>query len=403
MANKAVSLYRKVKTDEGWKRYPAVISANGRVSSDRVIVAGEEKIITGGHFQLGSYEGTKRIWTRVKGNAADALAALKTAQRRALVTVEAKEAGVVVITDPKRIALRDRAKQFVSEALSRGSLEASEVYERTLTEFLDGCPKVYADQLEHSDILKFHDQLRHRGMSDRTVHNRHMALRSFLLSLKLTPDQVKEIAGKKSPRYEKTLPEIYEPAELKKFFASLVEEYDKLLFDTLLQAGLREGEVMHLEWPDFTDDYRTVKVRSKSQYGHRIKDNEERVISISLELAKRLNAYRKKHPNALLVFGARGGDSVEPDGHLLRRLKGLVRDAGLNCGRCDSCKSCEECERWFLHKFRATAITTWLRSGLDLRTVQHLAGHSSIESTMRYLRPIEGVEIQDKLAAIQWR
>ena len=211
------------------------------------------------------------------------------------------------------------------------------------------------------------------------------------------------MAGKKAPSYDKTLPEIYEPAELKQFFVSLSSEFDQLLFDTLLQSGLREGEAMHLEWPDFTDDYRTIKVRSKPQYGHRIKDKEERVVSVSANLGKRLKAYRRKNPNALLVFGAQGGKSSEPDGHLLRRLKSLVRNAGLNCERCDSCKSNEECEHWFLHKFRATAITTWLRGGLDLRTVQHLAGHSSIESTMRYLRPIEGVEVQNKLAGIRWR
>jgi integrase len=170
----------------------------------------------------------------------------------------------VVVTDPKRISLRDRAKQFVSEALSRGSLEASEVYQRTLDEFLAGCTKTYADQLEHADVLRFHDQLRKRGMSDRTVHNRHMALRSFLLSVGFAADQVKTIAGKKSPRYEKKLPEIYEPADLKKFFSYIKSsEYDSL-FDILLQSGLREGEAMHLEWGDLSNGYRTIQVRSKS-------------------------------------------------------------------------------------------------------------------------------------------
>ena len=60
---------------------------------------------------------------------------------------------------------------------------------------------------------------------------------------------VKGIAGPK-PKYEKTLPEIYELDDLKAFFDSLTKEYDQLLFDVLLTMGLREREAMHLEWRD---------------------------------------------------------------------------------------------------------------------------------------------------------
>lgn len=46
------------------------------------------------------------------------------------------------------------------------------------------------------------------------------------------------------------------------------------------------------------------------------------------------------------------------------------------------------------------AITTWLRGGLDLRTVMSLAGHKDIESTMRYLRPLEGAALREKIEAM---
>ena len=103
-----------------------------------------------------------------------------------------------------------------------------------------------------------------------------------------------------------------------------------------------------------------------------------------------------------LVLGKRGGLEDVPDGHLLRRLKVLVRNAGLNCGTCSTCVSSSECEHWFLHKFRATYITMLLRNGLDLRSVMALSGHSDIESVMRYLRPAGTAEVQDKVNAIMW-
>jgi integrase len=101
------------------------------------------------------------------------------------------------------------------------------------------------------------------------------------------------------------------------------------------------------------------------------------------------------------LFGVTGD---KPDGHLLRRLKRLVNKAGLNCGSCEGCKrKPAACERWFLHKFRATYITTLLRNGVDLRTTMALSGHSDLESVMRYLRPAEGSAVQKRVNAIRWR
>jgi integrase len=406
MANKRVSLVRKCKTEDGsWKRFPVAMSSNGRVKPDAVLANGAEQIYAVGHYELRSYFGSKLVWTRVTGGASDALAALKIAQTRATAVAMAGEAGVKVVLDPKRVALREAAAKFSLAAADRGSKEASKIYKRALDEFLAGCNKTYADELTHEDILKFHGQMRNRGLADRTVHNRHMALRSFILTLGFSLEQVIEIAGKRSPKFEKTMPEIYEPDELKSFFASLAGEYDQILFDLLLTTGLREQEAMHLEWSDISFARQTLQVKAKPRYGHKIKDSEEREMPLTKQLVKRLGAYRKKHPDVRLVIGKLGGAKDAPDGHLLRRLKGLVKKSGLNCGECPTCVSSKgnECEKWFLHKFRATYITTLLRNGLDLRSVMMLSGHSSIESVMRYLRPAGTVAVQATVNAICWR
>ena len=61
-------------------------------------------------------------------------------------------------------------------------------------------------------------------------------------------------------------------------------------------------------------------------------------------------------------------------------------------------------EEFTLHGFRSTAITSWLRGGLDVRTVMALAGHSQMESTLRYLRPLEGSEEEDRARLdLNWR
>jgi len=53
----------------------------------------------------------------VKGNATDALAALRTAQGKANAVAVAEDAGVQIVVDPKRVALREASKTFVQAAV----------------------------------------------------------------------------------------------------------------------------------------------------------------------------------------------------------------------------------------------------------------------------------------------
>jgi hypothetical protein len=112
------SLYRKSKTPKGWKRYPASMSANGKVKPNTVMVSEVEAAFPVGHYELRSFEGSKTVWTRVESNAADALATLKLSQKRAAAIAIAGDAGVQVIIDTERLTIADQAKKFVAAAIS---------------------------------------------------------------------------------------------------------------------------------------------------------------------------------------------------------------------------------------------------------------------------------------------
>lgn len=62
-----------------------------------------------------------------------------------------------------------------------------------------------------------------------------------------------------------------------------------------------------------------------------------------------------------------------------------------------------EPENYHPHKFRATYCTKLLQSGIDLKTVQKLMGHKTIESTMRYLAKAESKKVKAKVDAVQWK
>jgi integrase len=156
---------------------------------------------------------------------------------------------------------------------------------------------------------------------------------------------------------------------------------------------------MYLCWSDVNFSTRTLLVRAKPDLGFMPKDKEQRELPLSNDLLQMLQAWKDSHPKTRLVIGTR---TDQPNTKLLRTLKRLVHAAGLHCGVCSGCKERNECEVWFLHKFRATYCTKLLRTGMDVRTVQALMGHSDLESTMRYLRPSETSAVRDRVAAINW-
>lgn len=400
MANTKVSLLRKCKTNDGWRYYPVAISTNGKVKPNAVLIDGVEHTFPVGHYVLRSYAGSKTVWTRVKGGSTEANDALKQASKRANAVAVAEDAGVQVVVDPQRKALRKEWSSFVLAAIDRESFEAAEMYARTLNEWLyDCCTKSYADELTREDITKHNRHLRARGASARTVHNRHVHVRSFLVYLGL---DAKALCGK-APKVEKTLPEIFEPVPLAKFFASLTSEYDRLLYTLLLQTGLRDKEARHLERVDISTAQCTLKVVSKPRYKHKIKDAEERELPLSDELVAMLQAYLSQLPSSYrLVFGRDKGKRDAPNSSMLYDLKILAREAGVLCGTCEQCVSGTGCERWFLHKFRATYCTTLLRDGRDIVTVQKMMGHSDLASTLRYVRPAEAPLVRERMNAIKW-
>jgi integrase len=307
----------------------------------------------------------------------------------------AKEAGVKIEEVPGRLSLSRELNRFVLAAEDRGSEVAAAAYRVAVSEFLQVTGKTFADEVNPDDILRHQRALRKRGCEQRTIYNLHMRVKSFLRFCKL---DVKELAPS-TPKYEKRLPEVYSAEELRAFFNSIKDEHRSLIFELLLKCGLRDQEAVYLMWDNIEFANGTLRVRSNLQYGFEVKDKEERDIPIPADLLKRLRAYREQHSDTDLVTG-KGPN--KPDTKLLRTLKRLVKDAGLNCKRCVGCLEHDECERWFLHKFRATCITTLLRSGLDLRTVMKFSGHADLASVMRYLSPAGDHAIKSHVNKVQW-
>ena len=172
---------------------------------------------------------------------------------------------------------------------------------------------------------------------------------------------------------------------------AVMDEDEHLVFSTLYEGAFRKRELMHLEESDLICDelvpgrFKTeIRVESKPDWKYQTKTGASRVVWISKELMDRLLLKKAGRRPSKLLFGSSNG---KPDYHLWDRLKAIAKRAGL-----------DPTTVW-LHKFRATAATNWLRSerlggkGWDIGYVRQQLGHEDMKSIEHYIAVVKNEEM----------
>ena len=154
-------------------------------------------------------------------------------------------------------------------------------------------------------------------------------------------------------------------------------------FTIALETGMRLSEQHNLEWPDVHFDRRQIQlVQTKNGFS--------RVVILSEEALTALKACQaRRNPATSNVFLTRYGRPLQnPKAWFNPVMKNAVAENGALTD-----------VTW--HTFRHTFISRLVMAGVDVRTVQDLAGHKSIQMTMRYahLSPDHKLEAVDRLSA----
>jgi integrase/recombinase XerD len=381
MANREVNLTKRVQTPHGTRYCRVVLSANGRVKPDLVIVNGKEERHAEGAYYLEWRDGAKRVRLSVGKDAADASAR----RLRKEAELNPVNNGIAVAPENDTNGHRSLAAliaEFLDETKLTKKPKTLAAYRTALNYFTESCPKLYLEDLQRSDLLKFSAFLRdEKEQHPRTVYNKFENVMSFLKT-----QGIRGLVGKNDwPRYVEEEPEVYEREELDTLFAAC-DAQERLWFEFFLMTGMREQEVMHCSWDDINLTRGTVTVRYKPEYGFSPKNYREREIPIPAKLGKELKALKARSDKTCgLVFPTSG---CNPKQNFLDDLKACAQRAKLKK------------EDFWLHKFRATFATWSLWAGVDLRTVQQWLGHSDMESTMRYLKPSRSQQVREKVNEI---
>jgi integrase/recombinase XerD len=158
---------------------------------------------------------------------------------------------------------------------------------------------------------------------------------------------------------------------------------DRAILETFYGTGLRANELARLKCVDVDTEDRIVRVLLG-------KGSKDRNVPLTRAAAAAIEAYlalgrpriRGAAKSPLLFLASRGGATY--DSLLNDIVQGMARRAGIE--RHITC-----------HSLRHSVATHLLKGGADIRHIQALLGHSSLQSTERYTH----VEISDLTKVVQ--
>jgi len=247
---------------------------------------------------------------------------------------------------------------YLGSLKARGRSERTvKTYRSILTRFIDymAVNGLTPDTVTAQDIDRFILELSKLGWEQSSLFTVAVAIRSFLKYLEHNVNYP-------LPKRPKRLPKYLTREELAKLLNACQDDYEKLVIG-LLMTGIRVSELVNIRVSDIDIDKRSIRVVGKG--------NKERVVFFADWLVPLLKRYLRRN-NSEWLFPS----DMNPDQHVHyvtveRTLRRIVKRAGIN-------------KKVTPHVLRHTFATLSLASGLDIREIQELLGHSSLSSTQIY-------------------
>jgi integrase/recombinase XerD len=213
------------------------------------------------------------------------------------------------------------------------------------------------------DIVAYQVQIVASGRSDSCVRVATYALRGFLEHVLERADA--KLAKLPRPRQPKRLPEVLSPEEVTAIIDAAPSPKYRAAFMLCYGAGLRTEEAVHL-LPHHIDSERML-IRVEQGKGRK-----DRQVMLSLVLLAELRAcWRRYRPESFLIEGKHPGQPIDATS-IQRAFREARERAGVRK---------HVTPRSLRHAF----ATHLIERGTNLRKVQALLGHQSLNTTAIYV------------------
>ena len=170
----------------------------------------------------------------------------------------------------------------------------------------------------------------------------------------------KDFANVKMPKKEKRLPEVLTHEEVRNLIGNADTEKSRLMISLLYSSGLRVSELVNLKVQE-------VNLQDNTGWVRRGKGAKDRLFMISTQLAESLKEYLLGREHQF-IFSKNKPLTTR---NIQKIIKLTSERAGIN-------------KKVTPHTLRHSFATHLLENGTDIRIIQTMLGHSSLNTTQIY-------------------
>ena len=170
------------------------------------------------------------------------------------------------------------------------------------------------------------------------------------------------------PKVEQKQPDILSTSEFQSILDSIINLKHRTIVCLMYSVGLRVSEVINLELKDIDSKNNKINIRNA-------KGRVDRIVMLDDSILELMRRYWEQYKTKkYLIEGSKG------DIYSSKSIQQIVQTAVKKVGIDKKISS---------HSLRHSCFTQLIKNGVDLRTVQKLAGHKNINTTANYIGLID--------------
>ncbi|GAA4810990.1 integrase/recombinase [Marinicella pacifica] len=305
----------------------------------------------------------------------------------------------------------------------RYSDETAKVYRYWIKQYILFNQKRHPAEMGKIEIEQFLTYLAtHRKVSATTQNqafNAILFLYHKVLDISLENENINALRAKQRIH----LPTVLSPREVKHLLDQFNDNIYKLITQTIYGCGLRISEVMNLRIKDLDFDYNRIIIWDSKSMSDRSLPMPQQLIKPYQDLINKNkqiheadlsqgygsvelpNALKRKYPNADREFKWQylfqmNKVSKDPKSGVIRRHHVLKSTYSRNLNK--AVKKSGIHKKITAHTLRHSYATHLLQAGIDIRTIQELMGHKSLETTMIYTHVVKELSEKNRFSPLDY-
>jgi len=295
--------------------------------------------------------------------------------------------------EPSNMPLKEWLNRWIEGRKASLAFNTYDTYKRLIRNHIN--PEIGDIKLKDLNAREIQDLLNYKyedgqinregGLSERTVKyiytTLHAALDKAVTDKMITFNPCKGIDLPRDDSEDEGL-HTWTQKEVNRFLYKAKDYSYYILYFLALNTGMRQGELLGLQWEDIDFDNKLLEVRRQLDRRGKFKKlktkSGKRTIPLTDEVIKTLKSHKIKQSENKLALGEAYNDydlvgCIENGKpihwrNLYRQFKLIIKKAGVPDIR--------------FHDLRHTFATLFLQAGGNIKTLQQILGHSSITITI---------------------